>query len=188
MPPLRATSRREPGAGQTSAEGHKTTKLTARAPLESAMVAAPSGGIGSAAVANEETMSALVIRIALAAVSVGLQAVVALADGPPKLNVSPSCDAAARGAIVAGRDKEACMGDERTAQDTLKQNWSKYSGADKTQCVGNVLTGGPASYVELLSCLEIMRDSKAIRESDPLVSPDPATPHQATRRAHRRHR
>jgi hypothetical protein len=32
-----------------------------------------------------------------------------------------------------------------------------------------VKTGGPASYVELLSCLEIMRDAKEIREADPLA-------------------
>jgi len=47
-----------------------------------------------------------------------------------------------------------------------RANWSKYDPADKTQCVGNVKTGGPASYVELLSCLEIMRDAKAIRQGD----------------------
>ena len=46
----------------------------------------------------------------------GLPAGIALADSPPKLNVAPSCDAAARGAISAGRDKEACLVDERTAE------------------------------------------------------------------------
>jgi hypothetical protein len=111
-------------------------------------------------------MSAFTNRIALVALTLGLQTAIALADSPPKLDVSPSCNAAARGAISAGRDKEACLGDERTAQDTLSQNWSKYNAADKTQCVGNVKTGGPASYVELLSCLEIMRDAKAIRQGE----------------------
>jgi hypothetical protein len=28
--------------------------------------------------------------------------------------------------------------------------------------------GGPASYVELLSCLEIMRDARNIRNADPV--------------------
>jgi hypothetical protein len=106
----------------------------------------------------------------------------AAAEGPPNLNVAPSCDAAARGAIVIGRDKEACMGDERTAQDTLKQNWSKYSAADKTQCIGNVRTGGPASYVELLSCLEIMRDAKSIREGEPVSQQDNGQPRRRRRR------
>jgi hypothetical protein len=88
--------------------------------------------------------------------------------GPPKLNVETSCEAAGRGAVMLGRNKEACLADETAAQDTLKQNWSKYSAADKTQCVGMAQTGGPASYVELLSCLEIMRDARNIRNADPL--------------------
>ncbi len=112
-------------------------------------------------------MSAFFVRIALTALAFGAQGAIALADSPPRLNVGPSCDAAARGAIVLGRDKAACMGDENAALDTLKKDWAKFSAADKTQCVGNVRTGGAPSYVELLSCLEIMRDAKKIRETDP---------------------
>jgi len=114
-------------------------------------------------------MPACANKIAVVVLMLGLPAAVARADNPPKLNVAPSCDAAARGAISAGRDKEACLLDERTAENVLAQNWSKYNAADKTQCVGNVKTGGPASYVELLSCLEIMRDAKAIREGEALA-------------------
>jgi hypothetical protein len=88
---------------------------------------------------------------------------------PPTLQVGPSCEAAGRGAVVLGRNKEACLGDETTAQDTLKQNWSKYPGTDKTTCIGMTSTGGPASYVELLSCLEILRDAKSIEATDPLA-------------------
>jgi hypothetical protein len=90
--------------------------------------------------------------------------------GPPTLQVGPSCEAAGRGSVVLGRDKKACLADETTAQDTLKQNWSKYAAADKAQCVGMASTGGPASYVELLSCLEIMRDARNIQNTDPLES------------------
>jgi hypothetical protein len=71
---------------------------------------------------------------------------------------------------MLGRNKEACLADETAAQDTMKQNWSKYSADDKTMCVGMENAGGPASYVELLSCLEIMRDARNIRNSDPLES------------------
>ncbi len=90
--------------------------------------------------------------------------------GPPKLEVGTSCDAAGRGSVVLGRNKESCLADETTAQDTLKQNWSKYSAADKSQCVGMERTGGPASYVELASCLEVMRDARNIQNADPLES------------------
>jgi len=118
-------------------------------------------------------MRAFVVRNAFVALSLVAQTGIALADEPPKLDVAPSCEAAARGAVVIGRDKAACMGDENAALDVLKQNWSKYSGDDKVQCVGNVKTGGPASYVELLSCLEIMRDAKSIREGGTLQGSTP---------------
>ena len=100
-----------------------------------------------------------------------LTASTAAPDGPPKLNVSPSCQAAARGAISAGRDTEACMADERFSQDQVTKDWSQYAPDDKTQCVGMNRTGGPSSYVELLSCLEIMRDAKIIRKDQLLADP-----------------
>jgi hypothetical protein len=116
-------------------------------------------------------------KIATAVLLLGLPAAAAFADSPPNLDVTISCNAAARGAISAGRDKESCLADERTAQDTLTKSWSGFNTADKTQCIGNVKTGGPASYVELLSCLELMRDAKKFREGgDPLALPArPAT-------------
>jgi hypothetical protein len=95
------------------------------------------------------------------------------AGGPPTLQVGPSCDAAGQGSVVLGRNKESCLADETAAQDALKQNWSKYSAGDKTQCVGMEKAGGPASYVELVSCLEIMRDARNIQNGDPLEN-DPS--------------
>jgi hypothetical protein len=128
--------------------------------------------------AERETGFAMITRAvctasivtALCAMGVGAPMAPARADTPPLLKVESSCEAAGRGAVVLGRNKEACLADETTAQDTLKKNWSKYSTADKTQCVGMAKTGGPASYVELLSCLEIMRDARNIRNADPLES------------------
>ncbi len=115
--------------------------------------------------------------------------------GPPTLQVGPSCEAAGRGAVILGRNKEACLSDETAAQDTLKQNWSKFSAEVKSQCVGLEITGGAASYVELLSCMEVMRDAKSIEASDPLAGDmEPATAARARAgdngrpvRARRRH-
>jgi hypothetical protein len=112
------------------------------------------------------------IRIVFLIVLVGWSIGAAAADNVPKLNVGPSCEAAARGAVAAGRDKEACLGDERQAQEQATKNWSQYRSADKEECVGMINKGGPASYVELLSCLEIMRDAKNIQKDaldDPLL-------------------
>jgi hypothetical protein len=112
---------------------------------------------------------------------------------PPTLQVGTSCEAAGRGAIVLGRNKEACLADETTAQDTLKQNWSKYVASDKSDCVSMVTTGGPASYVELLSCVEILRDARNIRNADALESDNESVSSRRGRnngrpvRARRRH-
>ncbi len=83
--------------------------------------------------------------------------------------------AAAQGSVVLGRDKKACLGDETTARDTLKQNWSKYAASDKNECISMVRTGGPPSYVELLSCVKILRDARNIRNGDPLETGDQIT-------------
>jgi hypothetical protein len=103
-------------------------------------------------------------------VAIGSVSAAPVRGGLPNLQVGPSCDAAGRGSVILGRNKEACLADETTAQDTLKQNWSKYLAADKTDCVTLENSGGPASYVELLSCLEIMRDARSIQNADPLDS------------------
>jgi hypothetical protein len=114
-------------------------------------------------------MKSALNTIAVAALLLELDIAVAVADDPPKLDVTITCAAAAQYSISAGRDKEACLGDESTAQTTLAQNWSKYNVEDRSQCVGTVKTGGPPSYVELLSCIEILRDAKQIREEEPIV-------------------
>jgi hypothetical protein len=102
---------------------------------------------------------------------------------PPTLRVGPSCEAAGSGSVILGRNKESCLADETTAQDTLKQNRPKYLGTDKIDCVTLENSGGPASYIELLSCLEVMRDARSIQNTDPLDSaPTPVN----TRRSNRK--
>ncbi len=87
---------------------------------------------------------------------------------PPTLQVGSSCEAAGRGGVVLGRNKEACLADETDAQNTLKLSWPKYPATDKTICSGMTTAGGPASYVELVTCLEVLRDARSIEATDPL--------------------
>jgi hypothetical protein len=98
-------------------------------------------------------------KIAVVALILQLPTAIAHADSPPKLNVEPTCNTTAAYAIAVGRTEEACLADEHAAESTLAENWSTYSAADKTQCIGTVNMGGPPSYVELLTCIEVMRDA-----------------------------
>src|SRR5262249_52366066 len=107
---------------------------------------------------NERVMRAFTVSIIGAAIAVATLGV-ASASGPPELDVSTSCSAAARGSVTVGADKQACLNDERTARDALTKDWSNFSPNTRTQCVGMNRTGGPPSYVELLVCLEMMRDA-----------------------------
>ena len=96
-----------------------------------------------------------VIGAAIALATCGI----ASAGGPPKLDVRQSCSAAARGSVAPGTGTQACLNDERTAKDALVRQWSDFSPVARAQCVGMNRTGGPSSYVELLVCLETMRDA-----------------------------
>ena len=88
-----------------------------------------------------------------------------MADNVPKLNVVPSCEAAAGNSVVAGRDTKACLADEQGAREELAKNWGQYRAADRQMCSTLVSKGGPASYVELLSCVQTMRDARSISKA-----------------------
>jgi hypothetical protein len=116
-------------------------------------------------------MSAGLVRtVSVAAFLVAGLAASGRADDVPTLQIGPSCAAAGRGTVVIGRSKESCIADENAARDALQKSWSKYSATDKQQCLGMEKAGGPSSYVELQSCLEIRRDAQDIRNADPLES------------------
>jgi hypothetical protein len=128
-------------------------------------------------------MRAFTASVIGAAIVVATQGT-ACADGPPELDVSISCRAAARGSVAVGTDQQACLNDERTAKDALAKDWSSFSALSRTQCVGMNRTGGPPSYVELLVCLEIMRDagmtSKSFADGRPLSRADGSMPAPAS--------
>jgi hypothetical protein len=97
-----------------------------------------------------------------------LTPVSAFAAGPPHLDSAISCQAA--GAIFG---KRACLRDENAARRTLARNWNRYAPENRKLCVDTNETGGPPSYVELLACLNDLRDARRLK-NDPLFhSPEP---------------
>jgi hypothetical protein len=65
-----------------------------------------------------------------------------------------------------GRSVENCVISEEAAHKDLEKNWAKAPAAERTQCIGTVNVGGAPSYVELLTCLEMMRDSRKHQEEE----------------------
>jgi hypothetical protein len=88
--------------------------------------------------------------------------VVLAANEVPKLNYGPSCKAAAQTGL-AGRNQDACKADEETAHTKLQEEWSTFNAEQRRQCLTLSKLGGPPSYVELLTCLEMARDAAKVK-------------------------
>jgi hypothetical protein len=89
------------------------------------------------------------------AVIVASHFVVTVEDRVPTLNIDSVCKAKT---LQTQNDADQCRRDEQTARDTLTKEWAQFTGAERTRCLSTATTSGIASYVELLTCLEIARD------------------------------
>jgi hypothetical protein len=67
---------------------------------------------------------------------------VAARDAVPKLNVSTSCESAARRLVFVNSSKEACIKHEMQAHEVLVRHWSQYAKVDKASCVSKVTRRG----------------------------------------------
>jgi hypothetical protein len=84
------------------------------------------------------------------------QLVVTVGNQPPAFDVKPTCRAY-MGDVV--QTQQSCENDESTARQQLAKEWNQFVGSDKAMCT-DLTKGFDPSYVELLSCLEMMRDAK----------------------------
>jgi hypothetical protein len=85
------------------------------------------------------------------------------ADAVPNLNVSSSCQAEA---AAAPEGKRQCLRDEQDARATLTRQWEKFTLADRQRCTQLATLGGTASYVELLTCLQMAVDASKLPSKD----------------------
>src|SRR5689334_12481265 len=116
---------------------------------------------------------------------VGVTLLIPVVDGVPSLNVEQVCDGIAQQGGVSFRDpniaveKKNCLESEHSTRDELAKQWSSFSAADKTACTNEATMGGESSYTELLTCLEMARDVRALHsEADKpaAAKPVPAAP------------
>lgn len=100
---------------------------------------------------------------ALAAMTLG-SPLMAAPERLPQFDLVKSCQS---GGALWGSPRQAsesCVRSEQEARTTLEKSWSEIIPADRMNCSLLVSTGGPPSYVELLSCVEMAREARAFRE------------------------
>ena len=105
--------------------------------------------------------------IVLAMLVTSVSLMIQVADTVPRYDVRATCrKAVALAGGSEGRNVENCMSGEDAARKDLEKEWAKVPAAERTQCIGTVAVGGSPSYVELLTCLEMMRDSRKHQEDE----------------------
>ena len=93
----------------------------------------------------------------------------ARSDDIPTLDVNPVCHGIAmQGELEAGLQRtsfQQCVQSEQETREQIKKEWSTFSAADKSHCVALAKTGGESSYTELVTCMEMARDVRKLREN-----------------------
>jgi hypothetical protein len=85
----------------------------------------------------------------------------AVADTAPKFDIAREC----RSEGGPPEAQQRCAADEAEAYGQLQKEWIQFSARARVQCDGEAASDTSASYVELLTCLEMERDAKAERDA-----------------------
>jgi hypothetical protein len=92
----------------------------------------------------------------------------AWSDEYPTLNVAPLCHGITEQSDLQEGFRsvsfDECMKAEKTDRETMINEWSSFSASDRTHCVAEVTMGGESSYTDLLTCLEMARDVRALHK------------------------
>ena len=77
--------------------------------------------------------------------------------GVPNLNVEANCKTTQEidKSLAESQSYDACMNDEKIAQQQLGPVWPATPEAVRTQCYGEAVAGGIQSYVDLLACIQM---------------------------------
>jgi hypothetical protein len=104
--------------------------------------------------------------ISFSALLAGGHLLIAVVDRMPELNFEPICRESA-GQNLGGRDDRAiCILDEKAARDALARQWSEFDSTDRARCIRLSTSNGSASYVEVLTCLELDRDARKLHQRE----------------------
>ena len=87
-------------------------------------------------------------------VMMGMLSPVAVADTVPSFSIAKECRFEGQSTEVVDR----CSKDETDARQRLEGEWAQFAPEDKNTCIVESTVGGFASYVDLLTCLEMSND------------------------------
>jgi hypothetical protein len=79
---------------------------------------------------------------------------IAVSDSVPQFDIVRECRYEGGSTAIF----EQCSQDETAALAQLRTEWAQFAGTDQKSCMVTTTTGGFASYVELLNCLEMARE------------------------------
>lgn len=100
--------------------------------------------------------SGLIAVMALCgAVSSAPSPVWARGEGVPNLDYASTCRATPLVASDREQQLKSCLNDEKRAKDELPQQWARSKAEWRESCLRQTTLGGLASYVELITCLEM---------------------------------
>src|ERR1700730_11708189 len=94
------------------------------------------------------------------------QLVITVADGVPKYDIARGCrlDNTQAFDLNTGQNEtvKKCVADEQGAMAVLTTQWSQFRETDRRQCIEEADIGGPPSYVDLLTCLQLAKDARQL--------------------------
>src|ERR1700686_4194482 len=85
-------------------------------------------------------------------------------DRIPELDVAGICTASTR-TDDAKKEQQNCLALEQKAKLQLAMQWARYSPADQSSCLQISRSAGLASYVEILTCLEMAENARRTPKS-----------------------
>jgi|SRR5215813_11692246 len=101
--------------------------------------------------------------------------IVNVADQVPSFNISPTCGGDAKTTASGGRTKgrkeigergsDICIKGEMAARDELAKQWTKFPAGDRARCVQLAKMTTMPSYVQVITCLEMARESGQLEKS-----------------------
>jgi hypothetical protein len=93
------------------------------------------------------------------------------ADSVPSWDLTASCRAAASAGYSETPNErvKSCLASEQRTREEITKNWSNFPAADRIGCVKS-LTFSP-TYTELVTCLEMRRDVKKLRDAPADTTP-----------------